>query len=94
MNADGKTETYTALTAIYEGVLSCDDALRCVIDCEKELFENMTVNGVFDGEIYVRLLYDDGCYYYVGVCGKDKNITAFLVDGEKGKIIAKKTLNG
>lgn len=93
VNADGQTTVYTALPAVYDGVLSCDDALKCVIDYKKELFDNMTNNGLFDGEIYVRLLYDDGCYYYVGVCGKDRVVNAFLVDGEKGKIIAQKTLN-
>lgn len=94
LSADGKTDVYTALTVIYAGVMSCDDAVLCVIDHDKTLFENLTVNGVFDGEIFVRLLYDEGCYYYVGVCNKQKHISAFLIDGERGKVIATKETDG
>lgn len=94
LSYDGKDSTYKALTVIYAGVLSCDEAVKCVIDCDKELFDSLTKNRLFDGEIYVRLLYDEGCYYYVGVCDKQKRISAYLVDGEHGKIIARKTLQG
>lgn len=94
LNYDGKESNYKALTVIYAGVLSCDEAVKCVIDSDKELFESLTKNKLFDGEIYVRLLYDEGCYYYVGVCNKQKRISAYLVDGEHGKIIARKTLQG
>lgn len=90
----GKEYTYKALTAIYAGVLSPNDALKCVIDSDKELFESLTKNNIFNGEIYIRLLYDEGCYYYVGVCDRQKRIFAYLVDGEHGKIIARKTLQG
>lgn len=94
LSYDGKSSTYTALTVIYAGVLSCNDAVKCVIEHDKELFESLTENRLFDGEIYVRLLYDDGCYYYVGVCDKQKHISAYLIDGERGKVIAKKSLQG
>ncbi len=84
---------FTAMNVKYKGVLSCDEAASCIIEHESELFKSMTENGVFLGEIYVRLLYDEACYYYVGICDRNGKITAFLVDGEKGKIIAKKELN-
>lgn len=91
---DGESKEYSALTVIYAGVISCDDAVKCVSEYDKELFESLTSNNLFDGEIYVRLLYDDGCYYYVGVCDKQNNVSAYLLDGERGKVIATKKING
>lgn len=85
--------TCTAVSVLYDGVMDCNGAVKCVLEHDGELFSSMTENGIFCGEIFVRLLYDEGCYYYVGVCGRDKNITAYLVDGERGKIIATKKLN-
>ena len=90
--ADGESKSYTALTVRYDGVMSCEQALSCVIEHDKTYFDALTSNGLFDGEIFIRLLYDDGCYYYVGVCDKQKKIKAYLVDGERGKIIATKEL--
>lgn len=92
LTADGKKETYTALSVKDDNVMSCEKAVLCVTEYASELFEGLTSNGIFDGEIFVRLLYDDGCYYYVGVCNKDKHVTAFLIDGERGKVIAKKEI--
>lgn len=84
--------TFTAVNVKYDGVMDCDGAVLCVIEHAGELFDSMTDDGIFTGEIFVRLLYDEGCYYYVGVCNREKKINAFLVDGERGKIIATKEL--
>ncbi|MDE6667842.1 MAG: hypothetical protein K2K38_05795 [Clostridia bacterium] len=94
LTADGKQQTYTALSVKDGKVMSCEKAVECVAEYASELFEGMTSNGLFDGEIFVRLLYDEGCYYYVGVCNKEKHVTAFLIDGERGKVIAKKEIQG
>jgi len=88
----GESKRYSALSVLYAGVMSCDEAVKCVIEHDGELFERLTQNGLFDGEISVRLLYDEGCYYYVGVCDKNKHITAYLIDGERGIVIATKEL--
>ena len=90
---DGESTTYSAVSVRYDGVIDCDGAVNCVIDREASLFESLTENKIFCGEIFVRLLYDDGCYYYVGVCDRNKKINAFLVDGERGKIISSKVLD-
>lgn len=90
----GESKTYTALSVKYAGVMSCEDAVKCVVEHDRALFEGMTKNGLFDGEIFVRLLFDEGCYYYVGICDKTLHITAFLIDGESGKILATKSLQG
>ncbi len=94
LSMDGESKTVSALSVKDSGVMSCDDAVRCVAEHAKELFEGLTANGLFDGEIFVRLLYDEGCYYYVGVCDKTKHISAYLIDGEKGKVISSKELQG
>lgn len=85
---DNKSTDYTAASVLYDGVISCRDAVKCVIEHANDLFKSLTDGKIFTGEIYVRLLLDDGCYYYVGVCDRNKKITAFLVDGERGKVIA------
>lgn len=90
----GNSQSYTATNVKYGNVLDCEGAAKCVIEHESETFKAMTENGIFKGEIFVRLLYDEGCYYYVGICDREKNIEAYLVDGERGKIIARKQLNG
>lgn len=90
LNRDGQTKDYTLIKVAGENVISCEQALQCVIEHDETLFERMTVNGIFEGEIFVRLLYDENCYYYVGVCGRDGNIHAFLVDGNSGRIIAER----
>ncbi len=90
----GESKTYTALNVKHAGVMSCEQAVNCVVEHDKALFEGLTKNNLFDGEIFVRLLYDEACYYYVGVCDKTKHITAYLIDGESGKILATKSLQG
>ena len=94
IDCGGESNTYSAVSVLYGGILSCDDALKCVIEHDENLFKSMTENNIFCGEIFIRLLYDEGCYYYVGVCDRNKKINAYLVDGERGRIIATKELNG
>lgn len=89
---NGESTEYNAVSVLYDGVISCDEAVKCVVEHDNELFKSLTQRDVFLGEIFVRLLYDEGCYYYVGVCDRDKKISAFLVDGERGNIIATKQL--
>jgi hypothetical protein len=93
LSVDGEEQSYTATSVLYSGVITPAAALACVVERESELMESLTEGNIFKGEIYVRLLYDEGCYYYVGICTRDKKIKAFLVDGERGKIITTKELN-
>lgn len=94
ITADGEEKNYTVLSVLDSGVLSCEQAVSCAADYDRELFASLTGKRDFAGEIYVRLLYDEGCYYYVGVCDRNKNITAYLLDGGIGKVIATKKING
>lgn len=56
------SNTYPVQSVKYAGILSCEEALQCVIDYAGDVFNEKTENGLFDGEIFIRLLYDDGCY--------------------------------
>lgn len=94
LTVDGKENNYRVLSVLDSGVMSCEQALNCAVEYDRELFKSLTRKRDFAGEIYVRLLYDDGCYYYVGVCDRDKNITAYLLDGGIGKVIATKKISG
>ena len=93
LDCDGKTSSYTAQSVKSGALISCEQALNCVIDHDKSLFTSLTDGTLFAGEIFVRLLYDNGCYYYVGVCDRQRNMSAYLVDGERGKIIVSKQLD-
>lgn len=90
----GKTHTYRALGVLDGGTLTCEQALGYAMEYDGELFKSLTKKREFEGEIYVRLIYDGGCYYYVGVCDRNKNITAYLLDGGVGKVIATKKISG
>ena len=90
--ADGTEQTVRALNVKDSSVMSCTDALICAVQHDKELFTSLTSGAYFNGEIFVRLLYDEGCYYFVGVCDRDGKITAWLLDGISGKVIATKKM--
>lgn len=92
VTADGKEKNYRALSVLDSGVISCEQALTCAVEHDSQLFASLTDKKSFAGEIFVRLIYDEGCYYYVGVCDRDKNITAYLLDGGIGKVIATKQI--
>ena len=90
LTCDGEPAEYTLQSVLTESVMDCEGALGCVREHAAGLFEGLTENGTLNAEIFVRLLYDGKCYYYVGVCDREGNITAFLVDGQSGKIIAER----
>jgi hypothetical protein len=89
----GKKEKECVLTSVLdEATLTGAQALDCVREYAGERFVAFTQKGYFDGEIFVRLLYDEGCWFYVGLCDKDGNIYAYLVDPLRGKVIAERKL--
>lgn len=87
---DGKTNEFQVGNVMQTGTISPAKALECVIEYDGESFAKLTDRGAFYGEISVRLLYDDGCYYYVGVCDTNRQIHAYLVDGKNGRIITER----
>ncbi len=93
-NCDGESREYTLSSILYDGVMSAEAALQCAVEYDSATFEALKKNGVFYGEIFLRLLYDAGkCYRYVGVCDRDGKIKAYLLDGESGRVIAERNYN-
>lgn len=90
LTVDG-TESETVVRNVIEnGIIDARGALKCVTEYDGERFARLSAGNTFRGEISVRAIYDDGCYYYIGVCDRDKNVKAYLVDGKDGRIIAER----
>lgn len=85
---DGKEREIEIKNVAAEGVIDGKTALDCVKEYDGERFESLSESYAFKGEISIRLLYDEGCYYYVGLCDRNKNVHAYLVNGSDGRIIA------
>ena len=82
--------TLQAVSVKTENTLSPQAVLEHLRKTEADLFESMTDKYGFAGEIYLRLLYEDAPYYYVGVIDKNGKTTAYLLNAETGKILAKR----
>lgn len=73
-----------------QNTITPKNALEIVQEDEKELFNGMTDKYGFAGEIYLRLIYEENPYYYVGIIDRNGKVTAFLLNAESGKILAKR----
>jgi hypothetical protein len=80
-----------ALSIRQENTLSAQEILNKLKTVEGELFESLTDKYGFAGEIYIRLIYEENPYYYVGIIDRNGNIHAFLLNAQTGKILAKRT---
>ncbi|MGN0803929.1 MAG: hypothetical protein ACI4MS_00915 [Candidatus Coproplasma sp.] len=90
LTIDGKESETEVFNVCQSGTITPQTAVKCVYEYDTETFSSLTNKNSFQGEISVRLIYDEGCYYYVGVCDRQKNINAYLVDGINGRIIAER----
>ncbi len=82
--------TLTALSVKTADTLSPQQVLKNLQGAEAELFTSLTDKYGFAGEIYLRLLFEDVAYYYVGVIDRKGEVTAFLINATTGKILAKR----
>ena len=80
----------TAASVRTQKTISPKQAILLVSAENEDLFTSLRNKNSFLGELYVRLLYEDAPYYYVGVVDRNGNITAFLLDAETGKILARR----
>ena len=87
---DETTTELTAKSVLTPTTLSAENVLNNVRIEEKELFSSLTDQYGFAGEIYIRLLYEEAPYYYVGITDRNGKTSAFLVNAETGKILAKR----
>ena len=83
-------EQQLSLPSVRDDELTLPQVLDAVFSQEKELLKSLQNGKDFLGELYVRLLYEDAPYFYVGVVDRNCNTTAFLLDGKSGKILAKR----
>ncbi len=90
LNIDGKEKKIDVFNVAEEGTIDGKTALKCVREYDGDTFSDLTNGSNFAGEIIIRLLYDDGCFYYVGVCNRESNVHAYLVNGTDGRIIAER----
>jgi len=85
------TQTFLAKSIKTPNTLAPTSILDIVKENEQELFASLTDKYGFAGEIYLRLIYEDAPYYYVGIIDRNGKVNAFLLNGETGKILAKRT---
>ena len=90
LSYEGKEIALTAISVLCEETISAKTVLDNVQAYEPELFASMTDKYGFKGEIYLRLLYEDAPYYYVGIIKKNGDIYAFLVNATNGKVLARR----
>ncbi len=81
----------TARSVKTSDTLSSLDVLSCLQRAACQPFSALTKKESFEGEIYLRLIYESAPYYYVGVIGRDKKTTAYLLDAVTGEILATKS---
>lgn len=79
-----------ARSVINETTLTPQTVLDGLRETESELFASMTDKYGFSGEIYIRLIFEDSPYYYVGVIDREGAIHAFLINAQTGKILARR----
>ena len=70
--------------------ISPQTALKNLQTEAPDLFSSMTDKYGFAGEIYIRLLYEDAPYYYIGIINRQGDCNAFLLNAETGKILARR----
>ena len=64
--------------------------LEYAIKAEKETVKQMTRDGNFLGEFYIRLLRRNINYYYVGITDLNGTTVSLLLDSETGEVLAKR----
>ncbi len=94
LTIDGKQTTIEANNVREEGTIDGKTALKCVLEYDNEQFEKLTEGKTFRGEIGIRLLYDEGCFYYIGICNREGDTHAYLLDATDGRIIAERDIEG
>ena len=83
--------TLCARSVLTEDTLAPKSVLKNLEREESELFTSLTDKYGFAGEIYLRLLYEDAPYYYIGLIERNGSVHAFLVNAKTGKVLAKRT---
>lgn len=89
ITADGEEYTLTAENK-NSGYLSGEEILAAVKKSKSEYIDSITSDGRLLGEVYLRFIYDEKGYYYVGITDRDGNTLSLLLDAATGEIIAER----
>ena len=92
LSFDGAEREITLTSVKTDDLLSLKDVLSYAFESEKELLTKLAPNKEFEGELYVRLLYEENPFYYVGIVDRNGKVTALLLDGKTGKVLAKRSV--
>ena len=84
------THELTAKSVKNEKTLSPKKALDCLRKSKEQVFTDLTDEYGFNGEIYIRLLYEDSVYYYIGITNRNGKTHAFLLNGQTGVVLAER----
>ncbi len=89
---NGNSEQIECVSKLKSDTISPLKALNSVLDKEKTFIESIKQDGKLKAEIYIRLIAEnDNNFYYVGFGLGSNKLTAFLLDGKTGEIIAGKS---
>lgn len=91
ISGDDTSVSFCARSVTDEETLAPREILKIVQASEETLFSALTDEYGFSGEIYIRLLYEDAPYYYVGVIERTGTTHAFLLNAKTGKLLAKRS---
>ncbi len=83
-----ETLTLTATSVLTDETMAPRAALAAVENAHPEIFTALTDEYGFAGEIYLRLIFEDSPYYYVGVIDREGKVDAFLLNAETGVLLA------
>ena len=70
--------------------MSAEEALEIAISHEEATVSSLTKDGVFQGELRVRLLRRDVNYYYVGIVAPNGKTVSLLIGAESGEVLARR----
>ncbi|MDD6995225.1 MAG: hypothetical protein SPH68_06705 [Candidatus Borkfalkiaceae bacterium] len=86
-----KEISFHATGAKNDKTLSPREILSVFESAENEKISSLTTNGVFRGEIRMRLIIsEEKPYYYVGIIDEKGSTFSYLLNGETGKILARR----
>ena len=86
----GKELLFNAKTVKTDATLSPRAVLERLKENEPTLFETLTDENGFVGEINLRLISDDSPYYYIGFIEKSGKTRAYLLTSDTGRVLAKR----
>ena len=87
---EGEKREVLATTIKNEATMSAEEALEIAISHEEATVSSLTKDGVFQGELRVRLLRRDVNYYYVGIVAPNGKTVSLLIGAESGEVLARR----